>query len=78
MARHPKKSQHVGESDDVAFDRLARSGEPAEDNGIYRCERCGIEIPLRRGEILPREHHRDEHPEQRASWRLIVLAESED
>ena len=45
-------------------------------DGIYRCESCGGEVVMRRGELLP-----DGHKSERAcstndmKWRLIVRSE---
>jgi len=77
MARF-KHDTYIGRADDRVFDRLVRPGMLVPAEGIYRCECCGAELALTRYGRITSDHHRDEHPERRAGWRLIVSAENDD
>src|SRR5262245_17865835 len=76
MARY-RYSDCVGLSEHAVFDTALAPDSAAPVGGIYRCERCGLEAVARHGQPLP-DHTADEHPEERALWKLIVLAETEE
>ena len=77
MARY-KHQDYIGMSDSELFDAKARPESLVPAEGIYRCERCGIELALRVGARFPSDHHVEDHPEERSAWRLVVAAETED
>ncbi|MFM0527379.1 MULTISPECIES: protein L [Paraburkholderia] len=62
--------------DDEAFARTYKPGEGALYAGIYRCTKCGHEIGIAEGHILPSQSH-GQHPPMLGSivWQLVVYAQ---
>ena len=60
----------------AAFDPSYDSGTPAPHAGIYRCTKCGYEIGIAFGHILPPEGHH-QHPASLGPirWQLLVFAQ---
>jgi hypothetical protein len=69
-----KYPQHIGKSQDAAFDEIREPGAAAPYSGIYRCEECGTEIASNAGNPLPpRNHHQHASGQGPIRWRLIIV-----
>lgn len=62
-------------SEQPYFNHRNPPGAIAVASGIYRCNGCGGEIAIRKGEALPMQNQHEHGFEfGPASWQLIVLA----
>lgn len=74
MALYQSK-QHVTETKHNAFDVQHSPGHRAPNAGIYRCMKCGHEIGIAQGHILPPEHHLGHPPGIPIVWQMLVFAQ---
>jgi hypothetical protein len=71
-----KDPTHLRQVNDSAFDLIHDPGIPALHAGIYRCTKCGHEIGIAAGHILPPQTH-PQHPPSLGpiKWQLLVYAQ---
>jgi len=67
-----KHAQHLQKSDALAFDAVLTPGMHANHPGVYRCNGCGDEVPIARGQPMPAHLHAFNHEE--VAWQLLVYA----
>lgn len=70
-----KYGNYLTSSNEIAFDKIQEPGTTAPHAGIYRCTKCGHEIGIAQGHVLPpQNHHQHSTGLGAIQWQLLVYA----
>lgn len=68
-----KYSEHLEQTNDRLFDNSFSPGDKIPFSGIYRCEKCGLEITSNKDNPLPPQNHHQHTPVQGPIiWKLLI------
>lgn len=72
MARY-KDARYLEQDFFPAFDAVLIPGHKVLYSGIYRCEGCGMEVAVHKGDYMTAQNHREHNVFQGAvRWKMIV------
>jgi len=71
-----KDGNLLAQSQHEAFDAIVEPGHSTPNSGIYRCEGCGNEVAVNKGNPMPpQNHHQHSQQQGRIRWKMAVYAQ---